>query len=236
MADNMTDNMTYNTTDDRKAGIALIAGSIGGIVTMAVHPRGGGSLSAAEVPHLALVSGAAHSLALVSVLLLFLGACGVARRLAAADRLSFAAIVTFGFASVAIMIAGAVSGFIIPDIMKHMIRDVPTAAPQWHIVMDSIFQINQAFSRIYSVAASIAIILWSGSAMRNGGLGRGVAIYGCIISPLIILGIAIGHLRLDVHSMTVVMVGQVIWFILVGSQLLSGPASPRHKPIISIPA
>jgi hypothetical protein len=225
MTENMTDNMTYNTTDDRKAGIALIAGSIGGIVTMAVHPRGGGSLSAAEVPHLALVSGVAHSLALVSVLLLFLGACGVARRLAASDRLSFAAIVTFGFACVAIMIAGAVSGFIIPDIMKHMIRDVPSAAPQWHIVMDSIFQINQAFSRIYSVAASIAIILWSATALRNGGLGRGVAIYGCIISPLIILGIAIGHLRLDVHGMTVVMVGQVIWFILVASQLCSRPTS-----------
>ena len=225
MTENMTDNMTYNTTDDRKAGIALIAGSIGGIVTMAVHPRGGGSLSAAQVPHLALVSGAAHSLALVSVLLLFLGACGVARRLAAADRLSFAAIVTFGFACVAIMIAGAVSGFIIPDIMKHMIRDVPTAAPQWHIVMDGVFQINQAFSRIFSVAASIAIILWSASALRNGGLGRRVAIYGCIISPLIILGIAIGHLRLDVHGMTVVMVGQVIWFILVGSQLCARPTS-----------
>jgi hypothetical protein len=225
MTENMADKITDNTSDDRKAGIALIAGSIGGIVTMAVHPRGGGSLSAADVPHLALVSGAAHSLALVSVLLLFLGACGVARRLAAPDRLSFAALVTFGFACVAIMIAGAVSGFIIPDIMKHMIRDVPSAAPQWHIVMDSIFQINQAFSRIFSVGASIAIILWSASALRNGGLGRRVAIYGCIISALIILGIAIGHLRLDVHGMTVVMVGQVIWFILVASQLCSRPAS-----------
>jgi hypothetical protein len=219
----MTENMTDNMTDDRKAGIALIAGSIGGILTLAVHPSGGGSLPAAQVSYLALVSGAAHSLALVSVLLLFLGACGVARRLGAADRLSFAAIVTFGFACVAIMIAAAVSGFIIPDIMKHMIRDVPASAPQWHIAMDSIFQINQAFSRIFSVAASIAIILWSASALRNGGLGRGVAIYGCIVSALIILGIAVGHLRLDVHGMTVVMVGQVIWFILVGSQLCSRP-------------
>jgi len=42
---------------------------------------------------------------------------------------------------------------------------------------------------------------------------------------LIIFGIAIGHLRLDVHGMTVVMLGKVIWFILVGSQLCSRPAS-----------
>jgi hypothetical protein len=72
--------------------------------------------------------------------------------------------------------------------------------------------------------ASIAIILWSVSTLRNGGLGRGVAIYGCVVSPLIIVGIGIGHLRLDVQGMAVVMLGQVVWFILVGSQLCSRQA------------
>jgi hypothetical protein len=41
--------------------------------------------------------------------------------LAAEDRISFAALVTYGFACVAVMIDGAVSGFIVPDIMKHML-------------------------------------------------------------------------------------------------------------------
>jgi hypothetical protein len=182
-------------------------------------------MTAAEVAHLMEASGIAHSIAMVSVLLLFLGACGLTRGIAAADRFSFAAIVTFGFACVAVLIATAVSGFIIPAIMKRMVGDVPAAAHQWQIVMAGIFQINQAFARIYSVAASMAIILWSVSALRNRGLGRGVAIYGCVVPPLIILGIAIGHLRLDVHGMTVVMVGQVIWYILVGWQLCSRPAS-----------
>ena len=219
-------------TDDRKAGIALIAGSLGGILTMAIHPTGTASLSADQVAHLAIVSGAAHSLAMVSVLLLFLGACGLARRLAAADRIAFAAIVTYGFACVAIMIAAAVSGFIVPDILKHMVRDVSDAARQWQIVITAIFQINQAFARISSVAASIAMILWSISALRNGGLGRGVAIYGCVIAPLIILGIAIGHLRLDVHGMAAVMLGQAIWFIVAGWQLCSqtaGAAPPQSN-------
>jgi heme A synthase len=161
---------------------------------------------------------------MVSVLLLCIGACGLARRLASADRISFAAIVTYGFACVAIMIAAAVSGFIIPDIMKRMLRDVPAAAHEWQIVITGIFQINQAFARLYSVAASLAVILWSISALRNRGLGRGVAIYGCVIAPLIILGIGIGHLRLDVHGMAAVMLGQAIWFIVAGSQLCSHPA------------
>ncbi|HTC92360.1 MAG TPA: hypothetical protein VK699_02775 [Terriglobales bacterium] len=212
-------------TDDRKSGVALIAGSLGGIFTMAIHPTAAGPLTVEQVGRLMLMSGVAHSIAMVSVLLLFLGACGLARRIAATDRISFAAIVTFGFACVAVLIATAVSGFVVPDIMKHMVRDVPAAAHQWQIVIDGIFQINQAFAQIYSVAASTAIILWSISALRNQGFGRGVAIYGCVVSALIIVGIGVGHLRLDVHGMAVVMLGQAIWFILVGSQLYSRPAS-----------
>jgi hypothetical protein len=208
-------------TDDRKSGIALIAGSLGGILTMAIHPTGAGAMSAEQTSHLAIVSAAAHSLAIASVIVVFLGACGLARTIAAPDRLAFAGLVTYGFACVSILIAGAVSGFIVPDILRHMVRDVPENAPLWKIVVDAIFQINQAFARIYSVAASLAVILWSISALRNGGLGRGVAIYGCIIAPIIILGIAIGHLRLDVHGMAVVALGQAIWFILAGTQLWS---------------
>lgn len=206
-------------TDDRKAGLALIGGSLGGIVTMAIHPVGGGAMTAEQVAHLAMMSGVAHTLAMVSALLLFLGACGLTRRIAAADRTAFAGIVTFGFACVAVMVATAVSGFIVPGIMKHMARDVPEAAQQWQIVIAGIFQINQAFARIYSVSASLAIILWSVSVLRNGGLGRGLAIYGCVISALIIVGIGVGHLRLDVHGMTVVWLGQAIWFVVAGWEM-----------------
>lgn len=217
-------------TDDRKSGIALIVGSVGGLITMAIHPTGGGNLTAEQVAHLMSLSGVAHSLAMISVLLLLLGAFGLTRSIAAADRTAFSALVTFGFASVAVLIATAVSGFIIPSIMKHMAHDVPASARQWQIVIDGIFQINQAFSRIYSVTASVAIILWSislwsVSALRNGGAGRGTAIYGCIISALIIAGVGSGHVRLDVHGMAAVWLGQAIWFIAVGWQLYSRPAA-----------
>jgi hypothetical protein len=212
-------------TDNRKSAIALIAGSLGGILTMAIHPTAGGALTAEQVGHLAVASGVAHSLAMVSVLLLFLGACGLTQSIAAADRVSFAALVAFGFACVAVFIATAVSGFIVPSIMKHMLRDVAAAAAQWHIVIAGIFQINQAFARIYSVAASTAILLWSVSVLRNGGLGRGVTIYGCVIATLIIVAVGAGHLRLNVHGMAVVWLGQAIWFIVVGYQLYSRPTT-----------
>jgi hypothetical protein len=208
-------------TDNRKAGIALIAGSIGGIVTMAIHPTGSGVLTPAQFEHLAVASAIAHSLAMVSFLILVLGAFGLTRRLAAPDRLAFSGLVVYLFAAVAVLIATAVSGFIVPNIMRHMIRDTAAAAPQWHIVIDAIFQINQTFSRIFSIAASISIALWSASALRHGGLSRGIAIYGCIIAPLLILALSSGHLKLNVHGMAIVVFAQAIWFIAVGIQLRS---------------
>jgi len=208
-------------TDNRKSGIALIAGSVGGIVTMAIHPTAGGPMTAAQIDRLALVSGVAHGLAIASVIIVFLGACGVARRIGAPDRMAFVGIVVFGFACVAIFMAATVSGFIVPGIMQRMARDAGAEMRTWQIVIDGVFQFNQAFARIYSVAASCAVILWSASILRNGGLARGIGIYGCIISALIIVGIGVGHLRLNVHGMAVVWFGQAIWFVMAGVQMCS---------------
>jgi hypothetical protein len=206
-------------TDQRKSGIALFAGSLGGIVTMAIHPVAAGSMTVEQADRLAIISGVAHSLALVSVLLLFLGAFGLARHLASEDRLSFAALVIFGFGCVAIMIAASVSGFIVPNIIKSMLRDDRSYTHQWNIAIQSIFQINQAFSKIYSVGTSLAIILWSVAALCNRGLSLVLAIYGIAISALITIGIVVGHLRLDVHGMAIVAFSQALWFLLAAARL-----------------
>lgn len=204
-------------TDDRQAGLALLVGSLGGVVTMAIHPTVG--TDQAGLGHLAMLSGVAHSLALGSVLLLFLGACGLAWRLRGPDRLAIVALVTFGFAAVAVMVAGTISGFVLPGSMRLMTRDAPEAAAMWRIAMAVMFQLNQACSGVYSVGTAGAIVLWSVCCLQRGRWSRGVAVYGCVTAPLIALLIAVGHLRLNVHGMTVVMVSEVIWFIGMGVNL-----------------
>lgn len=204
-----------------------MAGSLGGIVTMAIHPTAGGPLTPEQVAQLAVMSAIAHSLAMVSFVAMFLGACGLVRRIGAVDRIAFSGLVVFGVACVAVLIATAVSGFIVPGMMKLMAHDVPASYQTWKIMISGIFQINQAFSRIYTVAASVAIILWSVSTLRNGGLSRKVAIYGCVIAPLIIVGIVSGHLRMDVHGMGAVILGQAIWFVAVGAEMYSAGAGQQ---------
>jgi len=206
-------------TDLRKSGLALIIGSIGGIVTMAIHPTASVGLAAATFQHLAFHSAIAHSLAMVSNIVMVLGACGLAQRLRAPDRLAFAGLVVYLFAAVSILIATAVSGFIVPDMMVRMLQDPPAAAPQWHIAIFSAFAINQAFAKIYSVAVCGAMVLWSIAALRNGGLSRVLAIYACLAAPVLVVLLAIGMIRLNVLGMTIVVLAQAVWFVGVGVQL-----------------
>jgi hypothetical protein len=216
-------------TDQRKSGIAIIAGEIGAIITMAIHPVGQASITVEQANRLAIISGFAHSLALVSVLVTFIGAIGLARHLWSDDRYSLAALVTFGFACVAVMIAASVSGFMTPTLLKHMLRDDPSATHQWHIVIDALVQINQAMSKIYSVGTSLAIVLWSVAALRNGGLNRALAIYGVVIAALITILIAAGHLRLDVHGMAIVAFTQALWFVFAAARLYRSSPPLGHS-------
>jgi len=217
-------------TDNRKSGFALIAGSVGGIVTMAIHPTSAGVLTPAQFERLAAVSAIAHSLAIASFVVMLLGAIGLSMRLTAPDRLAFSGMIVFAVGAFAILIAASVSGFIVPNIMKQMMKDTPAAAPQWHIVIAAIFQINQAFASIYTVAASVAIGLWSISALRNGGILRGLAIYGCVIAPVLIIAVCSGHLRLNVHGMAAVVFSQAIWFIVAGTQLWHETRDTQSMP------
>ena len=186
---------------------------------MAVHPTSHSS-------HLAVASGTAHGLALVSLFILFLGTCGLYRLLNGADRLAFCGLVVFGFAAVAVMNAAAVSGWVVPNIQRLMEKSDRSSEPQWRIAIASIFQLNQAWSRIYAIAISAAIVLWSLAALRQGGLrqaglwqgglGRPLAIYGCLAPAVLALLVISGHLGMDVHGFTIVTVTQGIWFFWAG--------------------
>jgi len=211
-------------TDNRKAGFALIAGAIGSIVTMAIHPVAGGLMTQAQVEHLALMSGIAHSLAMVSTLALFLGCCGLTRRIAADDRIAFTALVIFAFSMVALMIATAVSGFILPNLIRQMARDIPNTT-FWRIEITSMFQVNQSFAAIFSVAALVSIVLWSAGMFRSAGFARGLAVYGCLVAPVLAVLIVIGRLPLNVHGMGAVALAMAIWFVGAGGSLLRHEAA-----------
>jgi hypothetical protein len=157
------------------------------IITMISHP--GGKISPAEVDRVARMLIVVHSLALVSIAVVFLGAWGMTRRLDGEDRLAWAGIVVFAVASIAVMNAAVFDGLLAPKLMRQIVSATPETRDVWRTLMNFNFQMNQAFARVYAVASSLAVVLWSVAILRNRTLGRGAGIYGCVLGVATVAGI-----------------------------------------------
>lgn len=204
-------------TDDRRGGIALIAGAAGSIVTMSIHPTGHDLFAPDRFATMERLAVVAHGLALACVPVSFLGAMALSRRVATPARLDLAALVTYAFASVAVMSAAVVSGFIGPTLVRRILAAEPSVKAGWEIALRYNGLLNQAFARVYVVASSAAIILWSASILRSGALARGVGIWGCVVGPLVLIALLSGHLTLGVHGFGLVVLAQASWLVTVGA-------------------
>jgi hypothetical protein len=214
-------------TDDRKGGIALIAGALGGVVTMSLHPTGRQLFVSGQFAALAWLGAAVHTLGIVSMAVSFLGALALSQRLASSDRLGVAALVIYGFALAAGVTAAAVSGYIAPGLAKEMMNASPPVHDSWQMLFDYNGRINQAFARILAVGSSAAIVLWSAAILKNRALARGVAVYGVILGTITILAVMSGLIRLDVHGFGLIVFTQSVWFIIVGALMCGITAAPQ---------
>jgi hypothetical protein len=213
-------------TDNRKSGLALITGTIGTIITMALHPTGSNLMALGQFNSVMRLSVAVHALALICVPILFLGSLGLYRRLAAANRLSLAALVMYGFAMVAVMNAATMSGLVAPGLARHMLSNEAGSRDMWSVAFHLSGDLNQAFAMVYVVASSVAILLWSIAILRSGIFSRALGMYGCFVAPLTLVAVLSGHLRLNVHGFGMVVLGQAVWFISAGVLLRNEKQEP----------
>ena len=204
-------------TDDKKGGIALIAASLAGILTMSLHPTVRDLSAPDKLAPMALLLVAVHALAVASMPVLFLGALALSRRLASPDRLALAALVVYGFALAAVLVAAVVDGFVVPSLSREIMTAPPPATEEWRIAHYNGL-LNQSFARVFLVASSTSIVLWSVSILRSRTLAPSVAIYGLLVGPAVIAAVVSG-LRLDPHGAGSLILAQSLWFIVVGTLL-----------------
>jgi hypothetical protein len=214
--------MTNGPRNDRLPGILLIAAALAGVVVMALHPTAHGLLSPDAGPRLARVNVFVHSLALVTVPVLFFGLLALTRRLGATD-LSVAALVAWGFGGVAVTSAAVASGFVAPGVIARIAAKDGSQVPAAFLLYTGLW--NQGFAKVYLVASCSAILLWSAAILRDDGrrLPRAAGIAGLILAGGVLLAFFAGHLGLDVHGFGVLMIAQGVWLVWIGAGLLREP-------------
>lgn len=199
-------------------GVALIAGAAGMVVTMIFHPTGHDLLApAGEVARRnELVAVATHSLALASTPVLFFGFLGLSRRLGAGRTPVAAALVAYGFGAVASTFAAVVSGLVAPTLTRQMLGADEATRPALHRLFSYNGLLNQSFAKVFVVASSLAVVLWSISVLKAGGFARAVGVVGCVVGTVSLLAFFSGHLRLNVHGFGLFIFAQSAWVALAG--------------------
>jgi hypothetical protein len=205
-------------TDNRITGLALIAGSAGVIVALGLHPSGRDLFVPGQSESAARKLIAVHSLALACLPIWFFGACGLSRRFGVLWTAQ-AALVMYAFAMMAMMNAVVVDGLVSPGLAREIVNATGTAGQGWRIVFNHNSLIDQAFMRVSLVASSAAIVLWSASIVRSVVLARGVGIYGCVLGATTVIALLSGQLDRHAHVFGMVIVGQAVWFLIVGASL-----------------
>ena len=201
--------------DNRMGGVALIVGTIGGVITLLIHPSGHDLFAPDQFAHTAYLLVVAHALAIVSVAALFLGGLAIARHLASPDRLAIAALVVFGFACAAVISSATVDGFVGPAVLRKVIFEPPQVSNQWRVLLAYNDQLNQAFAQIFVVAWAMAIVLWSASILKSRLLGPAAGIYGLFVGTASVIAVVAG-VSGHAEATHLVMLGQIIWFPIVG--------------------
>lgn len=204
--------------DNRLGGLALMIGATAGIITMSLHPTAHhGLMSRQEMETLEWLTRGVHALAIASLPLTFVGALAVARQLDSPTRLSLLALVIYGFALIAIMIAASMSGFVAPSVVRQLIAGDPLTDSR-RLFLDYTFRLNQAFADVFTFASCVAILLWSFLMVRTR-FSKALGLYGTVMSLAILSTRLTGLLHLDAHGFGIVTFTQSIWLIITGLML-----------------
>ena len=206
--------------ENRKGGIAIIAGAIAELVVMALHPQG----QAVKTSELILfLNGIVHTVAIMAMPILFVGLLALTRALMKTSRLAILAIAFYGLALVAGMCAAAISGYITPNIIHRMSESVAADAQFWSSAGRLSWWMNQAFARILATNSGIAIMLWSIAMNRQTSFSRAISVYGIVTGALVATAVGSGHVRLDVHGFGAVTLLETIWLVATGIALMRIP-------------
>lgn len=199
---------------DAVSGWLLIAGSLAIVVVMGLHPTSHGMMNDETRAHTMLLGRLVHALAIAATPVVFLGLLGAARRVAPSD-LAIAALVSFGFGSVAVMGAALASGFIFPGVIEKMAA-LEGTDPHPFLIYTSLW--NQAFAKVHVVAHAAGTVLLSAAILRNVKrlpLAAFTGVFGVVVGVAVLALMLSGH-SLDLHAARIVWYVQTAWLIWLG--------------------
>jgi hypothetical protein len=156
---------------------------------------------------------------LVGAWLTFTGLVGLTRRLGLQNPAVIGALVAYGLAAAMISLAAIVDGLVATRLAEaYTTADSNTQRTALQGLIRFCYDLASSLTRYYVTAASIAVLLWSWMAWRVR-FDRVLPWLGLAISALTLGAQMHGALRMNVHDVMVLAIGQGVWMIWAGVAL-----------------
>jgi hypothetical protein len=212
---------------DRWGAGALILGSIASITLMAVHPS---HIGPPVLGHLSL-SALVHGAALFINPILAFGFVTLAVRLGLDRPLPVLGLVFYLFSAVIAMLAGTMSGLVMPEIVDAMhdpprrlaaaASDPETRSMLLQTLATYTVWLNRSFAQLYVALFSIAMVLWSFALPSRAAADWIVRITGIVLGLAVLAWQLSSHLTMEAqHGALVVTLAHSLWAMLAASLLL----------------
>jgi hypothetical protein len=202
-----------NNSFEKKAGISLIVFTILLVFTMVLHPAGG------SVEHLINITGVivvTHAIAILSLPFGWIGFWGLTGKIGTDHFGSMLAFAMVSLGLVAVMLAAATNGLVLPLFLQHYKDATPETIAAIKPIMKYSLAVNHAFDYIYTVAFGLAILCWSITILLTRKLAVWIGWLG-IASSVITVAIFISGMALNsLQGFRIFAAGMVVWILLVG--------------------
>ena len=207
-------NTSINT---RHAGWALILGSFLITITMVLHPVAGSFEHLIQIATMAMI---VHSIALVSIPILFFGYLGLTSMLRTNMTLSLIALSTMTFGLIAVSLAATVNGLVLPLFINRFANAGEESLEVAKMILAYNTSLNHAFDYIYIVSAAVGIVLWSVVMWGSSRNRNWVALSGIILALLALIALFGGFVFTDLHGFRSFIFGLVLWNVLAAFVLI----------------
>lgn len=203
--------MTSNLT--KSAGYALILGSFLMTVTMILHPAGGSFEHLLRIIKVIVVS---HTIAILSIPPMLFGFYGVYKSFKTAQSLSLFAFFIIALGLIAVMIAGALNGLVLPMFINNYKDATPETIETLKPIIRYNGALNHAFDYIFIGSVCISIVIWSILMLKTKTFPAWLAYFGFLLTGGFFIGLVSGFTYVSLLGFRVFIFSLVGWIISVG--------------------
>jgi hypothetical protein len=212
-----------NANFEKNAGISLVVFTLLMAFTMILHPAGGSFEHLLKIRSMIIIT---HAIAIVSLPFGFIGFWGLTKRIGTDNFLSATAFSFILFGLMAVMVAAAANGLVMPMFIEKYKDASPEIIASIKPVLKYSLSVNAAFDYIYTGAFCLAILAWSVAILYSKKLPAWVAWLGIALS---LAGTAIfisGFSIISLHGFRMFVSGIVLWIAIAGISLIRTTKDP----------